>query len=287
MPAFLALIEVPEELPDWATYGSFLALAAGAALLFAALGAVRLGVSVWRAAVGYALALAAGLAGARLLDVALNRPFYEADPSRITALEPVGFALYGGLAAGGLVALTAARWWGVSGWRVADSTVPAVVAGIVLLRVGCFLAGCCAGAESDLPWAVRYPAGSATWAGQVLTGRTGILGLAGAVEPVHPTQLYELGAVVILGVVAWAVGRRGAAPGVPALTFAAGFTLFRLANQAIRAPLPGSALPDWVLPVLSLSALVAVAALFALRARSVLTEKIGAAPEGAAPLLSR
>lgn len=287
MPGFLALIEVPDELPGWATYGTFLALAAAAALILATWGAVRLGVPARRAAIGYVLALAAGLVGARLLDVVLARPFYDAAPERITALEPVGFALYGGLALGGLVALTAARWWAVSGWRVADSAVPAVVGGIVLLRVGCFLAGCCAGVESDLPWAVRYPAGSATWAGQVLTGRAGILGLAGAVEPVHPTQLYELAAAVVLGVVAWVVGRRGATSGVPALTFAAGFTLFRLANQAIRAPLPGSALPDWVLPLLSLAALVAVAALFALRARGVLGTKIGAAPEGAAPMLSR
>ncbi len=282
-----AVIALPDDLPAWATYGTFVALAAGVALALAVRGAQRLGVTRWRAATGYALAAAAGLAGARLLDVLLNGPAYGVEPSRITALEPQGFALYGGLAVGGAVALLAARWWGVSPWRLADSAVPAVVAGIGLLRIGCFLAGCCFGTESDLPWAIRYPPGSPAWAGQVTTGSTGLLGLTGAVAPVHPTQLYELGAVLVLGLVAVVLARRRAPAGIPALAFGVGFTLFRLGNQAVRAPVPGASLPDWALPALSLAACAMVAVATALHIRESEGEKIGAAPEGAAPLLSR
>lgn len=51
--------------------------------------------------------------------------------------------------------------------------------------MGCFLNGCCAGRETDLPWGVVFPA------------RTE--GMAAIARAVHPTQLYEL-ILALLGV---------------------------------------------------------------------------------------
>jgi phosphatidylglycerol---prolipoprotein diacylglyceryl transferase len=41
-----------------------------------------------------------------------------------------------------------------------DIIAPGLMIGLGLGRVGCFLNGCCYGAECDLPWAVQFPYGS-------------------------------------------------------------------------------------------------------------------------------
>jgi phosphatidylglycerol:prolipoprotein diacylglycerol transferase len=76
-----------------------------------------------------------------------------------------------------------------------------VVLGLGLTRIGCFLAGCCHGARTDLPWGVRFPAGSP--ASRVFGD------MASPSPPVHPTQLYEsaLG-FGLLALALWLLPRR-------------------------------------------------------------------------------
>jgi phosphatidylglycerol:prolipoprotein diacylglycerol transferase len=52
----------------------------------------------------------------------------------------------------------------------------------IAAKLGCFLHGCCYGRPSSLPWAVTFPPG----------------GVAPAGVPLHPTQLYEVGIMLIL-----------------------------------------------------------------------------------------
>ena len=247
-------------LGDWSltlrAYSTFLVAAAIVALVLAVRGAGRVGVPRRRALAVYAAAIVAGVVGARLLDVAFHVDDYAQEPGAVAAVRAAGFALYGGLAAAVLLVTVAARRWirpsSGSAWTLADSAVPAVAAGIVLLRIGCFLNGCCAGVATDLPWGVTFPVGSSVWTQQILDGQTGILGFAGAVDPVHPTQLYEIGAALVCAAAATVAARRGAPPGVPALVFAAAFLLFRAADQVIRAPGPDAPV-SWVLPALYLA----------------------------------
>jgi phosphatidylglycerol:prolipoprotein diacylglycerol transferase len=240
-------------------YGTFLVLAAVAALALAARGAARLGVPGRAAVAGYSLAIVVGLVGARLLDVALDWGPYAEAPGRIVALELRGFALYGGLAAGLLVALVSARAWRVSLSSLADSAIPAVAAGIVLMRVGCFLNGCCGGTSTDLPWGLVFPSKGPGLDVQLLEN-TGLFHVSEVSVPVHPTQLYELGAALACAAIALRLQRRGAAPGLPALAFAAFFLVFRAGNQVLRAPLPTASLPD-LLPSAYLVAGLGAAAL--------------------------
>jgi phosphatidylglycerol:prolipoprotein diacylglycerol transferase len=82
--------------------------------------------------------------------------------------------------------------------RMADVAAPAVAIGAALGRIGCFLNGCCHGAVCDLPWAVRFPAGSHAWVRQLNAGLIPPEALASL--PVHPTQLYSsLAAFWLLG----------------------------------------------------------------------------------------
>ncbi|MHB8893410.1 MAG: prolipoprotein diacylglyceryl transferase, partial [Candidatus Limnocylindrales bacterium] len=223
-------------------YGTFLVLAAVVAVTLAVRAAASpgVGLSRRRAVVLYAAAVAAGIVGARFLDVLLDWGAYAKDPSRLTSTALRGFALAGGFSGAVLAAVALARRWGVAPGTLADSAVTATAVGIVLIRIGCFLNGCCAGEVTTLPWGVTFPYGSDAWGQQLLSGQGGLLALAGRVEPVHPTQLYEAGAAVLCAALASLVRRRGAPPGTAALVFAAGFLAFRVLNQSIRPDAPGA-----------------------------------------------
>jgi phosphatidylglycerol:prolipoprotein diacylglycerol transferase len=215
-------------------YGFFLAAAAllGGALFVR--GAVGVGLSRSRAFGLFLTALAGGLVGARVLDTLMNLPYYLANPGQFLSTDLDGFALFGGLAGAILATVLWSRRWGLSLRRLADATIPAVVVGIVLLRVGCFLNGCCAGIPTSLPWGVVFPPATDP-EGVLLAGPLSLFGItASAPVPVHPTQIYELLAAAVLGLLAVYIKRRGAVPGLPALCFTSGFLLFRAANQALR-----------------------------------------------------
>ena len=273
----LATVSLGGATMDLPAYGAFLVLAAVTALALAAHGAARLGVSGRAAVAGYSLAIVAGLIGARLLDVALDWGPYAQDPGRVVALELRGFALAGGLAAGLVVSHGVARRWRISTWSLADSAIPAMAAGIVLMRVGCFLAGCCSGSPTDLPWGVVFPSTGLNLDTQILAG-AGLLHGSDEAVPVHPTQLYELVAALACAAIALRVRRRGATPGVAALAFAAGFLVFRAGNQLLRVPSPGATFPD-LLPLAYLVAGLAAAALLVLRwSQAAGTLRVAVAP---------
>ncbi len=261
-------------------YGTFLVLAAAGAGCFLVRGARAVGLDRRHAAGLFLAALAAGLVGARLLDAALNLPAYAADPPRLVTTEFRGFALYGGLAAAVAVAALWSRRSGVPLRRFADATIPAVVAGIVLMRVGCFLNGCCEGVATDLPWGVVFPPHAVGLERDLLAGQIPLFGAVTTPQAVHPTQLYELAAAVLLAVAARVAARSGAAPGVPAMIFATGFLLFRTANQGLR---PTSA--DAVLPAPALVAIYACAGVVAL-VLLLQAMRAGAAPSPARLLAS-
>lgn len=240
-------------------YSTFYVLAWVVAILVATIVAWRRGSSWWRTLVTFALALAFGVVGARLLDLAVDWGYYAEDSSRIYQLDFRGFSLYGGLMLALIAGALVARAFRQNLWRLADSAVPGLVVGIALMRIGCFLNGCCFGTTTSLPWGVTFPTGSPAWAQQILTGETGLLSLAAEPRPVHPTQLYEIIAAAVFGGFAtWLLLRGRSSPsrptpaGVPFLAFVLGFTLFRLADNFLRARPPTFSLPVWFYPALYL-----------------------------------
>ncbi len=52
-----------------------------------------------------------------------------------------------------------------------DIVAPCLLIGLGFGRIGCFLNGCCFGAECDLPWKVSFPYHSYTYLDQVASGR--------------------------------------------------------------------------------------------------------------------
>ena len=106
------------------------------------------------------LALASGVAGARILYVLLNFGYYKAYPMEVLNLSKGGLVWYGGFAAAVLVSI----WWtkrkGLDFWSVADLLAPYIALGQAFGRIGCYLNGCCYGipAPDNFIFGDRHPA---------------------------------------------------------------------------------------------------------------------------------
>ncbi|TMQ72919.1 MAG: prolipoprotein diacylglyceryl transferase [Candidatus Eisenbacteria bacterium] len=133
-----------------------------------------------------------------------------------------GLTLYGGVVAGTVAGLIAARQLTMPMWMVADAVTPAIALGTMFGRVGCFLNGCCYGVPTHLPWGVVFPPDS-------------FAGLEFGNAPVHPSQLYFALAGLALFGVTWALRKRLKVPGTLFWLFLALFALVRIPLDATRA----------------------------------------------------
>jgi len=117
------------------------------------------------------------IVGGRGLFVLTHWSDYQKDLWGIFRLWEGGLMLYGGyiLAIAGSIAYV--RRMGLPLWRAADAAAPAMALGIGIGRLGCFLNGCCFGLPTNLPWGVKFPAGS--YASYTFPGQS-----------IHPAQLY-------------------------------------------------------------------------------------------------
>lgn len=171
------------------TYGFFLALGFVTAIWVAGREARRLGLPVGRFYDLCFYIIIASLVGSRLLYVILEPEKFLKEPLKIFAMWEGGLVFHGGLIAALAVAFWYMRRHGLP-WRATfDALAVGMPLGQTLGRIGCFMAGCCFGAPTDLPWAVTF---------------THPETLCPLRVPLHPAQLYEsflnLG---VFGVVFW------------------------------------------------------------------------------------
>lgn len=94
-------------------------------------------------------------------------------------------------------------------YLIDNLAIPFII-GVGLQNVGCFMAGCCYGNPSNLPWSVHYGSGSPAFIaelqeGIVKTGETVTLSL-------HPVQLYLLTGCLLIAFVVWKFRNRLKAP---------------------------------------------------------------------------
>jgi phosphatidylglycerol:prolipoprotein diacylglycerol transferase len=147
-----------------------------------------------------AVVTASALAGSRLLFHTLHG-------------DGAGLASMGGIAAGLAAAWAVGRLAGVRLSAVLDGVAPAGLLGLGIGRIGCFLAGCCYGRPTALPWGVIFPD----------------LGPPAR----HPLQLYSAAGDLLL--VAWLISVSGP-PGAVARRACVGFGLLRAALEVLRDP---------------------------------------------------
>jgi phosphatidylglycerol---prolipoprotein diacylglyceryl transferase len=138
------------------------------------------------------------LVGAKLLLFIVEFDHYSSEPGELLTLARSGGVFYGGLIAAVLVAFWYMRRHRLPVWQTCDVFAPGIALGHAIGRLGCFAAGCCYGQPTQLPWGVTFthPAAAAN------VGTP--LGVS-----LHPTQLYESGAELLILVLLLATERRG------------------------------------------------------------------------------
>jgi phosphatidylglycerol:prolipoprotein diacylglycerol transferase len=147
-----------------------------------------------------------GIIGAKLWYVALT-----GDPGALFSRG--GLVWYGGFIGGALAVI-------LNSWRLRvplrwtmQVAAPALAAAYALGRVGCFLVNDDYGRPTDLPWGVKFPEGLPPSTAGNLKNLFGVPVPAG-VDPstvlaVHPTQLYEVAAMLLAFAVLWSLRKRG------------------------------------------------------------------------------
>ncbi len=163
----------------------------------------------------------AALIGAKLLLLVVDFDSFRRSPADLLSLARSGGVFYGGL----ILAVAVAFWYmarhRMPFWTTCDVFAPGIALGHVTGRLGCFAAGCCYGRPTDVPWSVVFtnPLASAN------VGTP--LGI-----PLHPTQLYEAGAELLILVLLLATERRGKQ--FPGRTFWAYMFLYALSRYVIE-----------------------------------------------------
>jgi phosphatidylglycerol:prolipoprotein diacylglycerol transferase len=110
------------------------------------------------------IALLTGIVGARASHVFENLSDYT-DPTRSAwanftdaiNIRSGGLTYYGGFLLGVPCTMAYGLWKRVPIRHGMDLMAPALLVGLAFGRIGCFLNGCCYGAQCDLPWAVDFP----------------------------------------------------------------------------------------------------------------------------------
>jgi phosphatidylglycerol:prolipoprotein diacylglycerol transferase len=180
------------------SYGVLLATSYLLGLQLARLRAKRWGLDANRVLDLGIYIIVGALVGAKLMLVVVDFDEFRRSPADLLSLARSAGVFYGGL----LVAVGVAFWYiarhGLPFWTTCDVFAPGIALGHVTGRLGCFAAGCCYGKPTTLPWGV-------TFTNPLAAANVGTpLGMA-----LHPTQLYEAGAELLILVFLLTTERRG------------------------------------------------------------------------------
>jgi len=205
------------------TYGVFLAIAFLCAILVAVRLAARDGLpreriydlSLWM--------LLGGLIGSKILML-FTEPEYRDHPLQLLSLDFLrsGGVFYGGLIGAVLTGYFLMKRYKLPWWKTADACAPGIAIGNFFGRQGCFAAGCCWGKPTSLPWGVKF-----TELGHQITGVPTDLYL-------HPTQLYESFAMLIVFLFLLWMHRRKRFNGQVILLYALLYSIVRFSIEFVR-----------------------------------------------------
>lgn len=193
------------ELGNWPvyTYGVLLAAAYLLGLQLAVRRARHRGVDPTRVMDLGIWIIIAALVGAKALLVIVDWEYYRSNPREIFSLVRSAGVFYGGLIVATIAGFALMRRYRLPVWTTADLYAPGIALGHVIGRMGCFFAGCCWGKPASVPWAITF------------TDPAAAINVGTPLNiPLHPTQLYEAGAeLLILGLLLSTERKGGYFPG--------------------------------------------------------------------------
>lgn len=118
--------------------------------------------------------LISGFIGARIFYILQHINYYKS----INEIFTGGFTFYGGFILAGLVFIIYIYSNKLQAGKFADIIAPPLALAIGISRIGCFLAGCCFGKPTSLPFGVSFPINSLPW-------------IEFGSQRLHPTQIYS------------------------------------------------------------------------------------------------
>ena len=165
-------------------------------------------------------ALLGGIVGARIYYVVFSNPAYFVQkPWEIVAVWHGGIGIIGALLGGFLTALWYCRKKQLSFWRFADTLAPGVALGQAAGVIACLLNGDSYGKPADVAWAITYNDPRA---------------LAPLNIPLHPVEIYEMAAYLLVFLLVWQTRGKTKTPGFAFLTYVAGYGAARFAVEFFR-----------------------------------------------------
>ncbi len=168
------------------------------------------------------VAVIGGLVGARLFFVLDHLPRFVNDPLAALAIWEGGIAVYGAFIGGIAGGAIAAMRVGFPVWRGLDLAAIPMLVGQAVGRLGCLANGDAWGAPTGAEWGLVY-----THPNDLLP--RDLLGV-----PTHPYPLYEVTAVLLLGLALVGLRRRRLRPGVLFLWAALGYAAIRFSLSFFR-----------------------------------------------------
>jgi phosphatidylglycerol:prolipoprotein diacylglycerol transferase len=229
------------------TYGVFLALAFLCAILITVKLAGRDGLPREKIYDLCLWMLLCSLIGSKLLML-FTEPEYRDHPAQLISLDFLrsGGVFYGGLIGAILSGYFLMRRYKLPWWKTADACAPGIAIGNFFGRQGCFAAGCCWGKPTSLPWGVRF-----TELGHEITGVPIDVRL-------HPTQLYESFAMLIVFFLLLWLHKHRRFSGQVILFYALLYSIIRFAIEFLRDDPRGDLLGLTTLTGLSTSQLISL-----------------------------
>lgn len=191
--------------------------------------------------------LAASLIGSKLLMVVTEWDYYRDRPGQILTLDffRSGGVFYGGFIAAVIASVIVMKRYKLPWWRTADVFAPGIAIGQAIGRMGCFSAGCCWGKPTTLAIGLHFKE-----AGHDITGVPTIVNhlsdpvqreiwsqkLGGLISPLslHPTQLYEAAATVLIFVLLLVLRRKRKFEGQVILAYAVLYSVARFTIEFWR-----------------------------------------------------
>src|SRR5262245_439092 len=144
-----------DKLPTY--LGAWLCAACGGLLVGVMLGRARHRFPPGRTALALLSAVVTILAGSQTLYVAEAYLFPSDDyVPHVLRGSFHGFRIPGGILLLALTTRPVCRALGLPWRQFGDLLIPLAAAGLVVIRLGCFLNGCCFGKVSELPWSVAF-----------------------------------------------------------------------------------------------------------------------------------
>ncbi len=157
-----------------------------------------------------------GFIGARVLYVIYFPQFYLTHPLSIL-LDRGGLVWYGGLVSAVAAFIVYARIKNINIFKFGDILAIPAALGLAIGRIGCFMSGCCYGKPTMLPWGVQFPVGHETYPLHV-----------------HPTELYESAALLVLMVLLLRLERHSKISGMTLSLFFVGYGIIRFLIEYLR-----------------------------------------------------